>query len=136
MAIAIRGQRSGMIDVTGDIETLLIANYVKRGQPFVLGFSDGTLTDGSHNRATAETSFRLLVEGAGILVEEEGEMRLLWSIEWATIAPLSGTMMANRSSDFDGEAAPVEDDPHVGSIGEWLRPGAAHKLERQFAHLI
>ena len=131
MAIAIRGQSSGVIDVTGDIQTLLIASYVKRGQPFVLGFSDGTLIEGSHSPATGETSFRPLVEGAGILIMEEDGMRLLWAIEWATIAPLSGMIMAGRQSDLGAETAPIDDDLHVRSVGEWLRPAAAHKHERQ-----
>lgn len=136
MAIAIRGERSGVIEVTGDIETLLIASYAKRGQPFVLGFSDGTLIEGSHNLATGEMSFRPLVEGAGILVSEKDGMRLLWAIEWATIAPLSGMMMVGRRSDFGTDTAPMDDGLHVGSVGEWLRPAAAHKHERQLAHAV
>jgi hypothetical protein len=119
MAIAIRRQSSGVIDVTGDIETLLIASYVKRGQPFVLSFSDGTLIEGSHDPATGETSFQPLVEGAGILMKEEDGMRLLWPIEWATIAPMSGVIIR----DFDTDPAPagddIDDDEHVGSVAEW-----------------
>jgi len=45
MSITIMGHPGGTIRVSGDIETVLIAPCVKRGQPFVLGFSDGKRTE-------------------------------------------------------------------------------------------
>jgi hypothetical protein len=133
MGIEIRGRKNGVICVSGDIENVLMATCVKRGQPFVLGFSDGTLIEGIHDPETARYRFRPLVEGAGILIVEDDRTELLWSIEWATIAPLSGMMMADRPPDFACETTRIDDDLHVGSVSEWLRPSAAHKHERQLA---
>jgi hypothetical protein len=133
MGIEIAGRKNGVICVSGDIETVLMATCLKRGRPFVLGFSDGTLIEGIHDPETAEYRFRPLVEGAGILIVEDDRTELLWSIEWATIAPLSGMMMADRRRDFASEMPPINDDLHVGSVGEWLRPHAAHKHGRQLA---
>ena len=136
MGIAIRGRKKGVICITGDIETVLMATCVKRGQPFVLGFSDGTLIEGIHDPETAEYRFRPLVEGTGILIVEDERTELLWAIEWATIAPLSGMMMADRRPDFVCATTLINDDLHVGSVGEWLRPNAAHRHERQLARMI
>jgi len=136
MGIAIRGRKNGVICITGDIETVLMATCVKRGQPFVLGFSDGTLIEGIHDPETAEYRFRPLVEGTGILIVEDERTELLWAIEWATIAPLSGMMMADRRPDFVCATTLINDDLHVGSVGEWLRPNAAHRHERQLARMI
>jgi len=134
MGIEIRGRKNGVICISGDIETVLIATCVRRGHPFVLGFSDGTLIEGLHDPMTEEYRFKALVEGAGILIVEDDRTELLWAIEWATIAPLSGMMLADRRPDFGCATTPIDDDLHVGSVGEWLRPNAAHKHERPRLH--
>lgn len=135
MSITIMGHPGGTIRVSGDIETVLIAPCVKRGQPFVMSFSDGTLIEGIHAPATGGYHVRTLVEGAGLLVVEGDRMRLLWMIEWATIAAASGMTMAGRGEDSRPDRMPVETGPDVGSMAEWRRLDAAHEHEQMLAQV-
>lgn len=121
MSIAVEGLPSGAIRISGDVETLLIAPYARRGDPFVLGFSDGTLVGGQRDGSGSAWRFRTMVEGAGIVSAEDANLKLDWRVEWATIAPSSGTAMACRRDEMAHERDAIGDDFHVGSIGDWLR---------------
>jgi hypothetical protein len=121
MSIAVEGLPSGAIWISGDVETLLIAPYARRGDPFVLGFSDGTLVGGQRDGSGSAWRFRTMVEGAGIVSAEDANLKLDWRVEWATIAPSSGVALATGRDRMTYEFDPVGDDFHVGSIGDWLR---------------
>ena len=135
MSVEVEGLAEGRIRVAGDIERLMIAPYVQRGQPFVLGFSDGTLIEGLFDRLSETYLFQTLVEGAGIVTIEEDRVTLDWAMDWATIAPSTGVMIAEARSDFRGPSVSLDEDGHVGSVAEWLRPRAAHKVALELAAL-
>ncbi|HLZ79044.1 MAG TPA: hypothetical protein VKQ09_06870 [Sphingomonas sp.] len=134
MSIEIRGGRGGHIRITGDVETVLVAPYARRGLPFILGFSDGSLIEGSYEPETGSYVFRPLVEGAGILTVERSDdsdvPMLDWAIEWATIAPISSTIVADRCPIDVPMPSVFDDDEHVGSVGQWLRPNALRQHGR------
>ncbi|WP_019831187.1 hypothetical protein [Sphingomonas sp. PR090111-T3T-6A] len=137
MSITIRGGRGGHIRIIGDVETVLIAPYARRGLPFVLAFSDGSLIEGSYDAASDRHDFHTLIEGAGILSVERtegGPIAVLdWSIEWATIAPMSGMISRDQGlvSALDGVqvAAMSDENTHVGSVVDWLRRGPLKALD-------
>ena len=115
----------------GDLETVLIAPYARPGLPFVLGFSDGSLIEGKYDAETGRHAFRGLVDGAGIVTIEQADDNevavLNWSVEWVTIAPMSGVMMRDHCVSEDGvisalgdtniPARPVPGEPAASGVG-------------------
>lgn len=130
MSIKVEGLESGAIMVSGNVTALLRPTYVKAGQAFLLGFSDGALVEGLFDASSSEFLFRPVIEGAGIVTVEEGGLVLDWRIEWASIVPSAGAIVAEREAEFVSRSAIGSDDLHVGSVAEWLRRRPALRAER------
>jgi len=135
MSITIMGHPGGSIRVSGDIETVLIAPYIRRGQPFVLGFSDGTLIEGLLDGSSGITLFQTLVEGAGIVMIGEQDVTLDWRVEWVTMAPSAGAVVADRRADFQPDMMSDEADPDAGPLPESFRFDAAHEHDNALAQM-
>lgn len=130
MGIKVEGLESGAIMVSGNVTALLRPTYVKAGQAFLLGFSDGTLVEGLFDTSSCEFLFRPLIEGAGIVTAEDDGFVLDWRIEWASIVPSAGAIIAEREAEFVSRSALGSDDLHIGSVAEWLRRRPALRAER------
>ena len=130
MSIEVGGKESGAVMVSGNVTALLRPTYVKAGQAFLLGFSDGTLVEGLFDTSSSEFLFRPPIEGAGIVTIDDDGFVLDCRIEWASIVPSAGAIIAEREAEFVSRSALGNDDLHVGSVAEWLRRRPALRAER------